>query len=192
MSILITKCGCAARFQTSLLIPPLINQNNWKSVDSEDTQGCQTANERRVSYRTMKEKSIQFLSHSRASLRYVRIAPSLATDVTKRLFTDASPTGSHKFERLPCRMIIPLPRSFRQKSDAHLTKTKVATGKPRSATRGGSGIANGERKKQSERWWKNRESGRKNKKNTEIERGGWRGGERRKAEERAKARSRTR
>lgn len=129
MSILITKCGRAARFQTSLLVPPLINQNNWKSVDSEDTQGCQTANERRVMLPNDERKKHTFLSHSRANLRYIRIAPSLATDVTKRLFTDASPTGSHKFERLPCRVIIPLPRSFRQKSDAHLTKTKVATGK---------------------------------------------------------------
>lgn len=130
MSILITKCGRAARFQTSLLIPPLINQNNWKSVDSEDTQGCQTANERRVSYRTMKEKKHTFLSHFKSQPPLYTYCSFISDRRNKASFhRRIADRGSHKFERLPCRMIIPLPRSFRQKSDAHLTKTKVATGK---------------------------------------------------------------
>lgn len=93
-------------------------------------------------------------------------------------------------------MIIPLSRSFRQKSDAHLTKTKVATGKAtRRDEEGERRERDSERrkkKKQSERWWKNRGSGRRNKKNTERERKRQRKGERIKAEERAKARSGTR
>lgn len=122
------------------------------------------------------------------------VAAPLATAVTKRLFTDASPTGSHKFERLSSRMIIPLPRSFRQKSDAHLTKTKVATGKAarrdegreRNGSAGQRAEKERKKEKKSKRWWKNRGSGRKNKKNTE------RGRERERARKREEGRERER
>lgn len=62
----------------------------------------------------------------------MNVAPPLATDVTKRLFiTPCRERARINSSRAPLesRVIIPLPRGFRQKSDAFHAKTKVATGK---------------------------------------------------------------